>query len=108
MVGNSITLNIRPKWPDVANDYLAWCDGREVGRIRLASDTATPGAAWEWYITIPMAVPEWGNGVAGSREAAIKDFSSAWGRLLRETPQAQLQRVWEFERAAQSRLARKE
>jgi hypothetical protein len=104
MVGNSVTLNIRPKWPDVPNDYLAWYEGREVGRIRLALEAEKPGTVWEWYITVPMAVPEWGRGVADGRDAAIKDFSSALGRLLRETSREQLQRVWEFERAAQARL----
>jgi hypothetical protein len=38
MASNSICLNIRPKWPEVREDYVVWCDGREIGRIRLAPD----------------------------------------------------------------------
>jgi hypothetical protein len=38
MAGNSVTLNVRPKWPEVPDDYLVWCEGREIGRIRVARD----------------------------------------------------------------------
>lgn len=107
MAGNSITLNIRSKWAGIPDDFLVWCEGREVGRIRLVPEVEAPGAAWEWYIVVPMAVPGWGRGVAAGRDAAIKDFSSAWGRFLRETPREQLERAWEFERAAQSRMPSK-
>jgi hypothetical protein len=104
MANNSITLNVRPKWPEIPDDYLVWCEGHQIGRIHLVQDASAPNAGWEWYITVPMAVPVWGRGATSSRDAAIRDMSSAWGRLLKETPPDRLQRAWEFDRAAQSRL----
>ena len=44
------------------------------------------GTTWEWSITVPMAMPVWANGTAESRDAAIKDFSVAWGKAFRGNP----------------------
>jgi hypothetical protein len=57
MASNSICLNIRPKWPEVREDYVVWCDGREIGRIRLAPDAQDTDSVWEWYISIPRSAP---------------------------------------------------
>ncbi len=108
MAGNSITLNVRPKWSGVPDDYLVWYEDREIGRIRLVVDAASPDAAWEWYISVPLGVPNWGKGATSSRDAAISDFSSAWGKFLQRTPPDSLQRAWELDRAAQLRPQRKE
>ncbi len=105
MAANSITLSIRPKWPDIADDYLVWYEGREIGRMRLVRDAKSPSTAWEWYICVPMAVPEWGKGATGSRDTAIRDFGTAWGRFLKETRPGHLQRAWDLQSAAQSRVS---
>jgi hypothetical protein len=104
MAGNSITLNLRSKWPDVPDDYLVWYEDREIGRIRLVRDPTAPDTAWEWYISVPLSVPSWGRGATTTRDAAIRDFSSAWGRFVKETRPDSLQRAWEFERTALLRL----
>ena len=52
-ITRSITLNASPAWPGVENDYILRYDGHTIGRIRLDQ------SAWEWQITIPMAMPEW-------------------------------------------------
>ncbi len=103
MVKRTITLNARPKWPDVADDYLIWHEDHAIGRIRLVADPIAPATPWEWCVTVPLALPEWANGTAESRDVCMKDFSAAWRRFLKETPPERLERAWEFERAAQSR-----
>ena len=35
-------------------------EGHSIGRVRL------DGTNWVWSITIPMALPEWAEGTAGS------------------------------------------
>jgi hypothetical protein len=47
-----------------------------------------------------LAMPAWANGTAESRDVCMRNFSAAWGRLLKEAPFERLERAWEFERAA--------
>jgi hypothetical protein len=47
-----------------------------------------------------MVMPIRANGISASRDACMKDFSSARGRLLKETRVDRLERAWELERAA--------
>lgn len=98
----TITLNATPTWPDVKNDFVLRYDGHAIGRIRL------DGSAWEWQITIPMAMPAWANGTADSLDACKRAFAAAWGRLLNETSPDRLERAWELERAAEARQRRTE
>jgi hypothetical protein len=104
MAKKTISLNARPKWPDVRDDYVVWHEEHEIGRIRLSGDAE--GARWEWYIAVPMAMPIWASGTCESRDACMRDFSSAWGRLLKETRVDRLERAWELERAATRRPRR--
>jgi hypothetical protein len=106
MASSSITLNVRPKWPGTKDHYEVWFEDHDIGRILLARDVSE--TAWEWSIVLPMQLAAWTRGSADSRDGAIRDFSSAWGRLLKETAAERLQRAWEFDRAAQSRLSKKE
>jgi hypothetical protein len=108
MAKNSITLNVRLKWPEIKDYYVVSCQGHEIGSIRSAPDAKAPDAAWEWHIIVPLAVPAWGSGAAKSRDLAIRDLGSAWGRFLKETRPERLHRAWEFEQAAQARLPTKE
>ena len=101
-ITRSITLNASPTWPGVENDYVLWYDGHTIGRIRLDE------SAWEWQITIPMAMPEWACGTTISLDESKKAFAAAWGRLLKETSPARLERAWELERAAEARQRRME
>ncbi|WP_256808799.1 MULTISPECIES: hypothetical protein [unclassified Bradyrhizobium] len=105
MINNAITLSVRPKWPEIADHYAVWSQGREIGKIRHALDAGGPDHAWEWFILIPMGMPAWASGAARDRDAAIRAFSAAWGRLLQETQPERLQRAWELGRAAQLRAA---
>jgi hypothetical protein len=106
MAKKTISLNARPKWPDVRDDYVVWHEEHEIGRIRSSGDAQ--GATWEWYIAVPMAMPVWASGISESRDACMKAFSSAWGRLLKETRLERLERAWEFERAATTRRPRRD
>ncbi|TWA99169.1 hypothetical protein [Bradyrhizobium stylosanthis] len=105
MLNNTITLSIRPKWPDIPDHYAVRSQGQEIGRIRHAADAGRPDRSWEWFIVIPMGLPAWASGAAQDRDAAVKAFSAAWGRLLNETQPERLQRAWELQGAAQSRAA---
>jgi len=105
MINSAITLSIRPKWPDIPDDYAVRSQGYEIGRIRHAADAGRPDQSWEWFILIPMGLPIWASGAAQDRDTAIKAFSAAWGRLLKETKPERLQRAWELQGAAQSRIA---
>jgi hypothetical protein len=97
-MGKTITINSRLKWPDVEDDYVMMSDGHVIGRIRRAE------ASWGWYITIPMAVPDWASGTAGSLEACQRAFGSAWLRFLQVHDVGRIQRALEFGRAAEARL----
>lgn len=99
----SITLKVRLKWPDVNDDYVIAYEDHLIGRMRLLPDASAPERAWEWSITVPMGLPEWARGEAASRDAAMKTFTAAWLRLLKQTPPARFERAWEFEQAARSR-----
>jgi len=93
------TLNVTLKWPDVQDDYVVRYEGHLIGRIRLGGELYSHGTTWEWSITVPMAVPVWGNGTAESRDACMKEFTAAWRRFLNETSPERLQRALELERA---------
>lgn len=107
MMKNSIALNIRLKWPEIPDDYAVWSKRREIGRIRFALDASASDRSWEWYIVIPMALPEWASGAAKDRDEAIRAFSAAWGRFLQEMQPQRLQRAWLLEDAALMRAARR-
>jgi hypothetical protein len=92
-----ITINAQPRWPDVNDDYAVQFEGHSIGRVRL------DGSNWVWSITIPMALPEWAEGTAASRDEGFKALASAWGRLLAQTDPARLRRAWELEKAFDAR-----
>jgi hypothetical protein len=56
---------------------------------------------------LPKAMLVWANGTAESRDACMKDFMAAWGRFLKETSPARLERAWELERAFVARQQRR-
>jgi len=100
MAKRTISLNARLKWPDVEDDYVVWQDEDAIGRIR---SRGVPLEGWEWFITVPMQLAEWANGTAENRDACMKAFSSAWGRVLRETSPDRLERALDLQRAAEAR-----
>jgi len=97
-MGKTITINSRLKWPDVKDDYVMMVGGHTIGRIRHDA------IAWDWYIAIPMAVPDWARGTAGSLEDSQRALVSAWLRLLKEYSADRIERALEFGRAAEARL----
>lgn len=99
----SITINVALKWPDVPDDYVARYPGHEIARIRLDHRRDPSGPHWEWMIVVPMALPAWSRGRAGSRDAGLKALAATWQRLLKETSPERIDRLWEFERAAPAR-----
>ena len=101
-MAKTITLNATPTWPGVKDDYVLRFEGRVVGRIRFAV------SAWEWHLTVPMAMPPWAEGKTSSLDEARKGFAAAWGRLLTETPPERLACAWELEDAAENRRKRTE
>ena len=98
----TITLSASPTWSDVKNDYVLRYDGHAIGRIRLDR------SAWEWQVTIPMAMPAWAGGTADTLDGSKRAFAAAWGRILSETNPARLERAWELNRAAEARQQRTE
>ena len=101
-MAKTITLNASPTWHGAKNDFVLRQEQNSVGRIRLAE------TAWEWQITVPMAMPPWAQGVSASLDDARKAFGLAWGRLLKETNPERLERAWELARAAEARQKRLE
>lgn len=89
-MAKAMTLNAGLKWPDVEDDYVVRYEGHVVRRIRRGGERYGEGNNWEWSIDVPMAMPAWANGVAEGRDACMKEFTSAWGRLLKETSRARL------------------
>jgi len=106
-VANTITLKASLKWPEIKDDYVVRYDGHLIGRIRLGGEQHAQGTTWEWSITVPMAMPDWASGSAENRDACMKDFTAAWGRFLKETDPARLERAWELERAFAARQQRR-
>jgi hypothetical protein len=92
-----ITINAQLRWPDVRDDYVIQFEGHSIGRARL------DGKAWVWSITIPMALPEWAEGIAATRDESFKALAAAWGRLLGQTSAERLQRAWDLEKAFEAR-----
>jgi hypothetical protein len=96
-MSTKITIDARLRWPDVPNDYAVSFEGHSIGRVRL------DGAAWVWSITIPMALPEWAEGTAASRDEGFKTLAAAWGKLLTQISPERLQRAWEMDKAFEAR-----
>ena len=92
-----ITINAQARWPDVKDDYVLQCEGHSIGRVRL------DGPIWVWSITIPMALPEWAEGTAASRDESLKALAAAWSKLLTQTSAERLQRAWDLEKAFEVR-----
>ena len=99
-MSTKITINAQPRWPDVNDDYAVQFEGHSIGRVRL------DGANWVWSITIPMALPDWAEGTAASRDEAFKALAAAWGKVLAQTNPERLQRAWELEKAFEARQQR--
>jgi hypothetical protein len=97
-MGKMITITSRLKWPDVKDNYVMIFDGHTIGRIRRTE------TAWVWYIELPMAVPDWASGIAGSLDDCRRAFAPAWLRFLQENSADRIARAWELERAAEARL----
>ena len=92
-----LTIDASLRWPDVRDDYVVHFQGHSIGRVRL------DGAGWVWSITIPMALPDWAEGMTASRDDSFKALAAAWGRLLSETSPERLQRAWDLEKAFEAR-----
>jgi hypothetical protein len=92
-----ITIDARLRWPDVKDDFVVHFESHSIGRVRL------DGAIWVWSITIPMALPDWAEGTAASRDEGFKALAAAWGRLLTQTSSERLQRAWDLEQAFEAR-----
>jgi hypothetical protein len=98
----TIVLNASLTWADVQDDYVLRYGEHLIGRIRRAE------TAWEWHITVPMAMPTWAQGSTSGLEEARAAFALAWARLLKETSPKRLARAWELERAVEARQRRME
>jgi hypothetical protein len=96
-MATKITIDASLRWPDIRDDYVVRFEGHSIGRVRL------DGTSWVWNITIPMALPEWAEGAAASRDDGLKTLAAAWGRLLTQTSPERLQRAWDLEKAFEVR-----
>ncbi len=99
-MAQTISLSVRPRWPEIKNNYVVGFDGHAIGNVRLAE------SGWVWSITIPMALPEWAVGKAATLEDCLKALGAAWTRLLSQTSPERLQRAWDLEKAAEARQAK--
>src|ERR1043166_8700521 len=93
-----LTIDASLRSQDVRDDYAVHFQGHSIGRVRLDP------AGWLWSITIPMALPDWAEGVTASRDDSFKALAAAWGRLLGQTSPERLQRAWDLEKAFEARL----
>jgi len=59
------------------SDYRVVCDGRDIGRIRLAHERPDM-EQWDWRVNPPLPIPSWCNGSSPSLEAAKAAFRTAW------------------------------
>src|SRR5205085_6351781 len=96
-MSGKLTIDASPRCPDVRDDYAVRFQGHSIGRVPLDA------AGWGWSITIPMALPDWAEGVTASRDDSLKALASAWGRLLSQTSPERLQRAWDLEKAFETR-----
>lgn len=96
-MATKITIDARLRWPEIRDDYVLRFEGHSIGRVRL------DGIDWVWSITIPMALPEWSEGTAASRDESFKALAAAWSKLLGQTSAARLQRAWDLEKAFEVR-----
>src|SRR3954466_9407840 len=92
-----ISIDAAPRSPDVRDDYAVHFQGHSIGRVRRDQ------GGWVWCVTIPMAVPDWAEGTAASRDDAFKALGSAWGRLLAQTSPERLERACELKKAFELR-----
>jgi hypothetical protein len=92
-----VTIEARLRWPDVRDDYVLYYQEHSIGRARRDL------TGWVWSIVVPMALPDWAEGVAASRDDAFKALASAWGRLLAATSPERLQRAWDLEKGFEAR-----
>jgi hypothetical protein len=99
-MSTKITINAQPRWPDVRDDFVVEFEGHSIGRVRL------DGTQWVWSISIPMALPDWAEGTAASRDDGFKALANAWSRFLTQTNPERLQRAWELEKAFEARRQR--
>jgi hypothetical protein len=99
-MAKTITLNASPTSPGVKDDYILRHERYVIGRIRFAE------TAWEWQITVPMAMPTWARGSTDNLDECKRAFAAAWGRFLNEASPERLQRAWELERAVEARQQR--
>jgi len=97
VMATKITIDAHLRWPDIRDDYVVRFEGHSIGRVRL------DGTNWVWSITIPMALPEWAEGTAASRDEGLKTLAAAWGKLLAQTSAERLQRAWDLEKAFEAR-----
>jgi hypothetical protein len=96
VMATKITIDAHLRWPDIRDDYVVRFEGHSIGRVRL------DGTVWIWSISIPMALPEWAEGTAASRDEGLKTLA-AWGKLLAQTSAERLQRAWDLEKAFEAR-----
>jgi hypothetical protein len=96
-MSGKISIDARLRWPDVRDDYLLEFEGHSIGLVRL------DGTNWVWSISVPMALPDWAEGTAASRDDAFKTLAAAWGKLLAQTAPERLQRAWDLEKAFEAR-----
>jgi hypothetical protein len=63
------------------DDFQVIRDGRRIGRIRRAPERVGHNPGWDWTIGVPLPVPAWGHGSAGSLEDAKAAFRQAWEKF---------------------------
>jgi len=73
------------------SDYRIICDGRAIGRIRLA-DERSEGATWQWSINPPLPIPSWAKGTATTLQDAKTAFQEAWQRFYATLTPADIER----------------
>jgi hypothetical protein len=101
-MARTINLTANPTWPGVADDYVLRFEEHSIGRMRLTD------GGWEWHLNVPMEMPAWASGRTNNFEECRNAFAAAWGRFLKETSPARLERAWELERAFEARQRRME
>lgn len=65
----------------IEDDFIVMREGRQIGRIRLATERSGHNPGWDWGITVPLPIQPYGHGSSNSLDQAKAAFRRAWERF---------------------------
>ena len=93
-------LNVNLSWPEVKDVYSVGYRGQIVGKVWFATDRRRDAAPWEWYLCIPMSLPDNTKGMAASKSEALQALANSLHTLVLRTSPERLERAFLFSAAS--------